>query len=71
VDDALTFGPGQVPEILGAPGTVRQGLVGLLKATAADELMLTTMVFDPVDWLRSFELVAALARAPVRVSGRQ
>ena len=26
--------------------------------------MLTTMVFDPTDRLRSFELVAALARTP-------
>jgi hypothetical protein len=31
--------------------------------------MLTTMVYDPADRLRSFELVAALARTPVRVSG--
>jgi len=40
---------------------VRRGLADLLKATAADELMLTTMVFDPADRLRSFELVTALA----------
>ena len=33
-------------------------------ATAADELMITTMVFDPADRLRSFELLAALARQP-------
>ena len=61
----------QATQILGAPETVRQGLAGLLKATAADELMLTTMVYDPADRLRSFELVAALARIPVRVSGRR
>jgi hypothetical protein len=41
---------------------VRRGLTELLEATAADELMLTTMVFDPADQLRSFELVAELAR---------
>jgi hypothetical protein len=41
---------------------VRRGLTELLKATAADELMLTTMVFDPADRLRSFELIADLAR---------
>jgi len=29
----------------------------------ADELMITTMVFDPADRLSSFEHVAALARA--------
>jgi luciferase family oxidoreductase group 1 len=51
-------------QIIGAPGTVRRGLTELLKATAADELMFTTMVFDPADRLRSFELVADLARTP-------
>jgi len=54
----------QATQIIGSPGTVRRGLAGLLEATAADELMLTTMVFDPADRLRSFELVAALAAAP-------
>jgi len=52
----------QATQIIGAPETVRRGLADLLAATAADELMLTTMVFDPADRLRSFELVAALAR---------
>jgi luciferase family oxidoreductase group 1 len=54
----------QATQIIGAPATVRRGLTELLKATAADELMLTTMVFDPADRLRSFELVADLARTP-------
>jgi luciferase family oxidoreductase group 1 len=54
----------QATQIIGAPETVRHGLASLLEATAADELMLTTMVFDPADRLRSFELVAALAAAP-------
>jgi luciferase family oxidoreductase group 1 len=52
----------QAAQIIGAPGTVRRGLTELLEATAADELMLTTMVFDPADRLRSFELIADLAR---------
>jgi luciferase family oxidoreductase group 1 len=51
----------QATQIVGAPETVRAGLSELLTATAADELMLTTMVFDPADRLRSFEMVAALA----------
>jgi luciferase family oxidoreductase group 1 len=51
-------------QIIGAPDTVRRGLADLLTVTAADELMLTTMVFDPADRLRSFELVADLARTP-------
>jgi luciferase family oxidoreductase group 1 len=53
----------QATQIIGAPETVRRGLADLLTATAADELMLTTMVFDPADRLRSFELVAHLARS--------
>jgi luciferase family oxidoreductase group 1 len=51
----------QATQIIGAPETVRRGLAELLTATAADELMLTTMVFDPADRLRSFEMLAALA----------
>jgi luciferase family oxidoreductase group 1 len=54
----------QATQILGAQETVRRGLADLLAATAADELMLTTMTFDPADRLRSFELVADLARTP-------
>jgi len=54
----------QATQIVGDPDTVRRGLASLLEATVADELMLTTMVFDPADRLRSFDLVAALARAP-------
>lgn len=54
----------QDTQIIGAPETVRRGLTELLKATDADELMLTTMVFDPADRLHSFELVADLARTP-------
>jgi luciferase family oxidoreductase group 1 len=52
----------QATQVIGAPDTVRRGLASLLEATAADELMLTTMVFDPADRLDSFERVAALAR---------
>jgi luciferase family oxidoreductase group 1 len=49
--------------IIGSPETVNRGLAELLTATAADELMITTMVYDPADRLRSFELVADLATA--------
>ncbi|MGH3187403.1 MAG: LLM class flavin-dependent oxidoreductase [Streptosporangiaceae bacterium] len=48
-------------QIIGAPDTVRRSLTDLLEATAADELMVTTMVFDPADRLHSFDLLAALA----------
>jgi alkanesulfonate monooxygenase SsuD/methylene tetrahydromethanopterin reductase-like flavin-dependent oxidoreductase (luciferase family) len=53
----------QASQILGSPETVRRGLAELIHATRADELMITTMVFDPGDRLSSFERVAALARA--------
>ena len=33
-------------QAVGSPETVRQQLTGLLERTAADELMLTTMVYD-------------------------
>jgi luciferase family oxidoreductase group 1 len=53
----------QASQIVGSPETVQRGITELLEATVADELMSTTMVFDPADRLSSFERVAALARA--------
>ena len=44
-------------QALGSPETVRQQLASLLERTAADELMLTTMVYDIGDRIRSFELI--------------
>jgi luciferase family oxidoreductase group 1 len=49
-------------QIIGSPRTVRRGVEELLAQTQADELMLTTSTFDPADRLRSFALVAELAR---------
>jgi luciferase family oxidoreductase group 1 len=48
-------------QIIGAPATVHRGMTELLSSTGADELMLTTSTFDPVDRGRSFELVSELA----------
>lgn len=42
----------------GAPGTVRAGLTDLQRRTGADELMLTTLIHDPVARERSYALVA-------------
>lgn len=47
-------------QIVGGPQTVRSGIEALVEATQADELMVTTMVHDPEDRLRSFELVGEL-----------
>jgi alkanesulfonate monooxygenase SsuD/methylene tetrahydromethanopterin reductase-like flavin-dependent oxidoreductase (luciferase family) len=44
--------------VVGSPGTVREGLLALQRETGADELMLTTMVHDHADRVRSYELVA-------------
>ena len=42
----------------GSPATVARQLGELLARTGADELMLTTMVYDVADRVRSFELIA-------------
>jgi luciferase family oxidoreductase group 1 len=44
--------------VVGSPRTVRDGLAALQQRTQADELMLTTMVYDHGDRVRSYELVA-------------
>ncbi len=48
-------------QAVGSPDTVRRQLSDLLERTAADELMLTTMVFDIEDRVRSFELITEKA----------
>ena len=53
-------------QVIGSPESVRTGLQGLLEATAADELMVTTTTFDPADRIRSFEFVADLAHLSSR-----
>jgi luciferase family oxidoreductase group 1 len=45
-------------QALGSPETVSAQLTDLLARTGADELMLTTMVYDIADRIRSFELIA-------------
>jgi luciferase family oxidoreductase group 1 len=63
---AYPYGPGErefarerfASQAIGSPETVRAQLAGLLERTEADELMLTTMVYDISDRIRSFELIA-------------
>ncbi len=50
--------------VIGGPETVRAGLEKLLADTEANELMITTMVFDHADRLESYERVAELAGIP-------
>ena len=47
-------------QAVGGPAKVTRLLEELVAATAADELMVTTMVHDPADRLRSFRLLAEL-----------
>lgn len=48
-------------QVVGGPGAVRRQLDELLAATGADELMVTTMVYDQAERLASYERVAELA----------
>ncbi|MPZ85011.1 MAG: MsnO8 family LLM class oxidoreductase [Actinophytocola sp.] len=45
-------------QAVGSPETVRRQLTDLLARTGANELMLTTMVYDIAERTRSFELIA-------------
>jgi luciferase family oxidoreductase group 1 len=53
--------------VVGSPETVRRGLADFIARTGADELMVTSQMFDHAARLRSFEITAqardALARA--------
>ncbi|UJA20785.1 LLM class flavin-dependent oxidoreductase [Thermoleophilia bacterium SCSIO 60948] len=44
--------------VIGGPDTVKAGLEDLIERTSADELMVTTMVHDPADRVRTLEIVA-------------
>jgi luciferase family oxidoreductase group 1 len=46
--------------VVGSRETVRRGLESFLELTEADELMLTSQIFDHAARLRSFEIVAAV-----------
>ena len=45
--------------VVGSPETVRHGLLAFAERTGADELMLTSQIFDHDARLRSFEIVAS------------
>jgi luciferase family oxidoreductase group 1 len=65
---AKSIGGGQA---IGGPETVKARLDDLAARTQADELMLTTMVYDHADRIRSYEIVAELYELPgAAVGGR-
>jgi luciferase family oxidoreductase group 1 len=45
--------------VVGAPDTVRRGLADFIARTGADELMISTQIFDHAARLRSYEIAAA------------
>jgi luciferase family oxidoreductase group 1 len=45
---------------VGAPETVRRGLTAFIDRTGADELIITSQIFDHAARLRSYEMVAAI-----------
>jgi len=47
----------QTEQVIGSPETVRRGMRSLLDRTRANELMITTIVYDHADRLRSYSLV--------------
>jgi len=49
--------------VVGSPETVQCGLTGFIADTRADEIMVTTQMFDHAARLRSFEIVAAVRDA--------
>ncbi len=56
VDDRLA------QQVIGGPESVRRQLDELIAATQVDELMITTMTYDPADRWRSFDIVAEVAQ---------
>jgi alkanesulfonate monooxygenase SsuD/methylene tetrahydromethanopterin reductase-like flavin-dependent oxidoreductase (luciferase family) len=48
--------------VVGSQATVKLGLEKLVRDTAADEVIVVCDTYDPADRLRSYELVAEVAR---------
>jgi luciferase family oxidoreductase group 1 len=48
--------------IVGSPDTVRSGMDDLVMETGADELMIVSDIYDHATRLRSFEIIASVAR---------
>ncbi|MFC5183065.1 LLM class flavin-dependent oxidoreductase [Actinomadura harenae] len=54
----------QDAQVVGGPDTVRRKMDALIASTAADEVMVTTMVPGHADRLRSYEILAGLYELP-------
>jgi alkanesulfonate monooxygenase SsuD/methylene tetrahydromethanopterin reductase-like flavin-dependent oxidoreductase (luciferase family) len=49
--------------IVGGPETVRRGLAAFIEQTNADELMITSHIYDHAARLRSYEIVKDVSRS--------
>ena len=56
--------------VVGSPETVRDGLAAFAERTGADELMVTSQIYDHAARLRSFEIVAEAVREPALGAAR-
>src|SRR3546814_5410456 len=56
---------------IGAPGTVKAAIEDFVARTGADELMITSQIFDHAARLRSYEIVARLFRPEEHTSELQ
>ncbi len=56
--------------VIGSPETVRRELLALQRRTGADELIVTTMVHDHADRIRSYELLAEAFAEPADDAAR-
>ena len=54
IDEMLSY------TVAGSPETVRRGLEAFVARTGADELMLTSQIYDHAARLRSYELAAGV-----------
>ncbi len=55
--------------VVGSPETVQRGLEEFIRETGADELMVTSQIFDHEARLRSFEITAQARDATVTNNG--
>ena len=56
-------------QAIGSPETVGRQLASLIRRTGADELMLTALVYDIEDRIRSFELIAEKVATGLQATG--
>ena len=56
-------------QAIGSPDTVGRQLASLIERTGADELMLTALVYDVEDRIRSLELIAEKVTTGLRLTG--